>query len=98
MKNYTLPGDFFSRETSKKNITVEKKLPETLTASTILLISFDVEYDGERTFLLLLMASATGFPVPWLLIQTTIIPSAICYPVTRIGIPWKSHFPRGIMK
>lgn len=48
MKNYTLPGDFFSRETSKKNITVEKKLPETLTASTILLISFDVEYDGER--------------------------------------------------
>lgn len=48
MKSYTLPEDFFSRETSKKNITVEKKLPETLTASTILLISFDVEYDGER--------------------------------------------------
>lgn len=96
MKNYTLPGDFFSRETSKKNITVEKKLPETLTASTILLISFDVEYDGERDVSIIIDGVRNRLSGPWLLIQTTIIPSAICYPVTRSGFPGNHIFQGGL--
>lgn len=48
MKEYVLPEDFFFHESSAKNITVPKKLPETLHASTILLITFDVEYNGEQ--------------------------------------------------
>ena len=48
MKKYSLPENFFSHKASEKNSIIEKRLPEVLPASTILLISFDVEYSGER--------------------------------------------------
>lgn len=48
MREYTLPEDFFDHEDSSKDEAVCRRLPEALSASTILLLSFDVEYDGER--------------------------------------------------
>ena len=48
MKEYSLPADFLNHKTSKKDETVRRELPETLPASTILLLSFDVKYNGEK--------------------------------------------------
>lgn len=48
MKEYSLPADFFAHKASGKSETLSRDLPESLPASTILLISFDVEYSGER--------------------------------------------------
>ena len=48
MKEYSLPADFLDHKTSKKDETVRRELPETLPASTILLLSFDVKYNGEK--------------------------------------------------
>ena len=48
MKEYSLPTDFLDHKTSKKSETVRRELPETLPASTILLLSFDVKYNGEK--------------------------------------------------
>ena len=48
MKEYSLPADFLDHKTSKKSETVRRELPETLPASTILLLSFDVKYNGEK--------------------------------------------------
>ena len=47
MKAYTLPDDFLEYKTSKKSETVRRQLAQPLPASTILLLSFDVEYSGE---------------------------------------------------
>lgn len=46
MKPYTLPKDFFTRKITKKQVSVTRKLRESLSASQILLLSFDVIYDG----------------------------------------------------
>ena len=48
MKEYSLPADFLDHKTSKKSETIRRELPETLPASTILLLSFDVKYNGEK--------------------------------------------------
>nr|WP_294665574.1 YfhO family protein [uncultured Blautia sp.] len=48
MKEYSLPEDFFRHKTEKSSETLRCQLPQTLPGSTILLISFDVEYDGEK--------------------------------------------------
>ncbi|MFR5148617.1 MAG: YfhO family protein [Ruminococcus sp.] len=43
-----MPADFLDHKTSKKSETIRRELPETLPASTILLLSFDVKYNGEK--------------------------------------------------
>ena len=48
MHPYELPEDFFAHETSRKEQKVKKDLPETLKASTILLLAFDVDYSGAK--------------------------------------------------
>lgn len=48
IKEYSLPADFLDHKTSEKIETVRRELPETLPASTILLLSFDVKYNGEK--------------------------------------------------
>lgn len=46
MKSYTLPKDFFARKTTKKQVSVTQKLPQSISPSQLLLLSFDVIYDG----------------------------------------------------
>jgi len=48
MKSYSLPDDFFTHKAARKDITVRRKLSQQLPASTILLITFDVEYSGAK--------------------------------------------------
>ncbi len=48
MKEYSLPEDFFRHKTEKSSETRRCQLPEALPGKTILLISFNVEYDGEK--------------------------------------------------
>ena len=48
MTGYQLPDDFFSHKPSEKNVTMRKELLHPLTAGTILLLSFDVDYTGEK--------------------------------------------------
>ena len=48
MTGYQLPDDFFSHKSAEKNVTMRKELLSPLPAGTILLLSFDVEYAGEK--------------------------------------------------
>lgn len=48
MVRYDLPEDFFSHENKMEPSTVKKDLPQTLKASTVLLLSFDVDYNGQK--------------------------------------------------
>lgn len=46
MKPYALPENFFARKSTKKQISSTRKLPKNISASQLLLVSFDVVYDG----------------------------------------------------
>ena len=48
MVKYDLPEDFFSHKNKTEPSTVKKELPKTLKASTVLLLSFDVDYSGQK--------------------------------------------------
>ena len=48
MVRYDLPEDFFSHKNKTEPSTVKKELPKTLKASTVLLLSFDVDYNGQK--------------------------------------------------
>ena len=46
MKPYALPENFFARKSTKKQISSTRKLSKNISASQLLLVSFDVVYDG----------------------------------------------------
>ena len=46
MKPYALPENFFARKSTKKQISITRNLPKNISASQLLLVSFDVVYDG----------------------------------------------------
>ena len=48
MKEYTLPENFLARPAKRKKATIQQELPEEIPASTILLLSFDVNNRGKR--------------------------------------------------
>ena len=48
MESYQLPENFFIHKIQRKNVTVRRELPKTLKAGTILLLSFDVDYNGAK--------------------------------------------------
>ena len=48
MKEYALPENFLTRPSKRKKATIQQELPEEIPASTILLLSFDVNNRGKR--------------------------------------------------
>ncbi|MEI3412403.1 MAG: hypothetical protein V8Q57_03690 [Blautia sp.] len=48
MKEYALPENFLTRPSKRKKATIQQELPEEIPASTILLLSFDVNNRGKE--------------------------------------------------